>query len=193
MSRSKLTRSKTGKSRTKPSLTSFSGSLIPRESSKNRAAQQKHQYYNTPNEQSVHSPSNLNKSVSFSRSVKVREFPTNSNRQKSSSRKVKNTEQALPPRRLQYEQSPAASRQRDEFSSGRASSARQHYCEPPSQYQINGGSPLVSKRHGSVGNLHQPSPGRGDLQSHNSSQFGGRGQSYEAVESNQNVVRSSAV
>jgi hypothetical protein len=129
---------------------------------------------------SVKSPSYLNKSVSFQPSVKVREFPSQSNRREtsklagraSSSKQQKN----MQPKRLDYEASPNV------YSSGGASSAR-HY-ENPSQYDLSGGSPLVSRRHGSTSNLHEPSPARIiDPSSHHNSLRGGGDRSYNRADS----------
>ena len=67
------------------------------------------------------------------------------------------------------------------FNSGGASSARDRLGEGnPNQYNLTGGSPLVSRRHGSTSNLHEASPNRLN-----------DGQSY-ASSSNMRVRRSSA-
>lgn len=111
--------------------------------------------------------SNLNKSVSFNHSVKVREFPSNSNRRKSAKTGKIVSNQAMPQRRLEYDHD--ASPRADSYRSG-ASSARNYAYEPSNGYNIRGGSPLVSRRHGSTSNLHEPSPGRlNDRSSHHSS------------------------
>ena len=61
------------------------------------------------------------------------------------------------------------------YSSGGNSSARhQNFYERPNEYNLSGGSPLVSKRHGSTSNLHEPSPGRFNDDGHSAHSGGSR-------------------
>ena len=119
-------RPRTGKQRMrKASLVPYSGSMMPREASNGKRSRQKTQtnmhLRQYSQDRSCHSPTNLNKSVSFSQSVKVREFPSNSNRRSNKTSKVTQgmPASAMPQRRLEYDQSPSRY-----SSGGGASSAR---------------------------------------------------------------------
>ena len=82
---------------------------------------------------SVQSPSNLNKSVSFSQSVKVREFPSNSNRTGKKRSKYSNNgaaEHQMPQRRLEYDHASPARMERGYSSGGNSSARHNHYDRP---------------------------------------------------------------
>ena len=78
------------------------------------------------------------------------------------------------------------------YSPGGNSSARhQSFYERPNEYNLSGGSPLVSKRHGSTSNLHEPSPGRFMDDGHSAHSGGSRrsaGQHYRSSSYNRGAA-----